>query len=139
MEVVQLLGSQGFWQHQVLRGVGGQGSRKYSALKRYGNQSWPICSSIFAWRTHSRTEKPGRPQSTGPQRVEQDQSNPECIDARLCLFVCLACGSSAPVRVEHEGGAAAWVARTLVASNVQGHRLLPLQESWPYQSLFLNL
>ena len=31
------------------------------------------------------------------------------------LFVCLACGSSAPVRVEHEGGAAAWVARTLAA------------------------
>jgi len=28
VEVVQLLGSQGFWQHQVLRGVGGQGSRK---------------------------------------------------------------------------------------------------------------
>ena len=29
VEVVQLLGSQGFWQHQVLKGVG-------------GNQYWPI-------------------------------------------------------------------------------------------------
>ena len=38
MEVVQLLGSQGFWQPQVLRGVGGWGSRKYSALEGYGDQ-----------------------------------------------------------------------------------------------------
>ena len=51
MEGVQLLGSQGFWQHQVLRGVGSEGSKKYSALEGYGNQYWPICSSILAWRT----------------------------------------------------------------------------------------
>ena len=38
VEVVQLLGLQGFWQHQVLKGVDGQGSRKYSALVGYGNQ-----------------------------------------------------------------------------------------------------
>ena len=49
--MVQLLGSQWFWQHQVLRGVGGSGSRKYSALEGYGNQYWPVCSSILAWRT----------------------------------------------------------------------------------------
>ena len=51
MEVVQLLGSQGFWQHQVLRQVGGYGSRKYSVLEGYDNQYWPIHSSILAWRT----------------------------------------------------------------------------------------
>ena len=33
MEVVQLRGSQGFWQLQVLRGVGGWGSRKCGALE----------------------------------------------------------------------------------------------------------
>ena len=49
----------------------------------------------------------------------------------------IACGSSAPVRVEHEDGAAAWVAGTLGVPNVHG--LLPLQEFWPYQSLFLTL
>ena len=27
-----------------------KGSRKYSALEVYGNQYWPICSSILAWR-----------------------------------------------------------------------------------------
>ena len=39
MKVVQLLGSQGFWQHQILRGLGGWGSRKYSALEGYGGSS----------------------------------------------------------------------------------------------------
>jgi len=61
-----LLRLQGFWQHQVLRGVGGQGSRKYSALEGYGNQYWPIRSSMPAWR-NPLTDKPGRPQTTGPQ------------------------------------------------------------------------
>ena len=51
----------------------------------------------------------------------------------------LAYGSSVPVRVECEGGAAAWLAGTLVAPNVQGLRLPPQQELWPYQSLFLSL
>ena len=107
MELVQLRGLQWFWQHQVLRGVGGSGSRKYSALEGYGKQSWPIGSSILAWRTPSLTEKPGRPQSTGSQRVRQDQSDPEHINTRLSFF---ACGSSAPVRVKH--GTAAWLVGT---------------------------
>ena len=52
------------------------------------------------------------------------------------FFFFFACESSAPVRVEHEGGAVAWLAGTLVAPSVQGH-VLPLpQELWPYQSLF---
>ena len=74
MEVVQLPGSQGFWQHQVLRGIGSQGSREYNALEGYGNQFWPRCSSILAWRsTLPLTEGPGRPQSIGWQRVGHDQ------------------------------------------------------------------
>ena len=44
------------------------------------------------------------------------------IDARLVF----ACGSSAPVRVEREGGAAAWLAGTLAVPNVQRHGLPPL-------------
>ena len=54
------------------QGVGSQGRRKYSTLEGHGNQNWPIRSSILAWRTPSLTEKPGRPQSTGLQRVGQD-------------------------------------------------------------------
>ena len=81
------------------------------------------------------TEKSGRSQSTGPQRVGNDQSDPVCIKARHFFFF-LTCGSSAPVRVEHEGDAASWLAGTLVAPSVQGHGLPLPQESWPYQSLF---
>ena len=61
--------------------------------------------------------------------------NPACIDVRFFF----ACGSSAPVRVEHEGGAAAWLAGTLVVPNVQGHRLPLWKELWPYQSFSIAL
>ena len=50
-----------------------------------------------------------------------------------------ACGSWAPVRVERESGAAAWLTGTLVAPAVQGHGLPLAQELWPYKSLFLSL
>ena len=83
VEVVQLLGSQGLGGTRYSGGVGGQGSRKYSALEGYGNQSWPIRSSILAWRTPSLTEKPGRPQSTGSQRVGHYRSDPVCINATI--------------------------------------------------------
>ena len=59
-----------------------------------------------------------------------------------CMHRCktfFACGSSAPVRVEHERDTATWLVGTLVAPSVQGHRLPLSQELWPYQSLFLSL
>ena len=40
------------------------------------------------------------------------------------------------MRVEYEGGTAAWLVGTLAAPSVQGHGLLLLQELWPYQSFF---
>ena len=55
------------------------------------------------------------------------------------FFIFFACGSSVPVRVEHEGGAAALLEGTLTVPGVQGHRLLPRQELWPYHSLFSEL
>ena len=82
----------------------------------------------------SLTEKPGRPQSTGLQRAGQDQSDTVHINTRLYYYYYFACGSSAPVRVEHEGGAVAWLAGTLAAPSVQGHKLPPWQELWPCQS-----
>ena len=36
--------------------------------------------------------------------------------------------------VEREGGAVAWLAGTLAAPSVQGHKLPPWQELWPCQS-----
>ena len=64
-------------------------------------------------------EKPGRLQSTGSQRVGHDQSDHVCTDARIFF----ACGSSVPVRVEHKGGAAAWLAGTLAVPSVLGDGL----------------
>ena len=65
------------WVTRVLAAPGTQGSwwlgsRKYSAVEGYGNQYWPICSRILAWKTPSLTEKPGRSQSTGSQRIGHD-------------------------------------------------------------------
>ena len=101
---------------------------KYRALEGYGSQYWLIGSSILAWRTPSLTEKPGRPH-TGLQRVGHYRSG----------FFFFACGSCAPLRVEREGGAAAWLAGTLAGPSVQGHRLPLQQKLWPYQSLFSSL
>jgi len=83
----------------------------------------------------SLTEKPGRPQSTLLKELKTLLKQP-CMHRRKTFF---ACGSSAPVRAEHEGGAAACLAGTLAASSVQRHGLPPPQELWPYQSLFLSL
>ena len=85
--------------------------------------------------TLSLTEKVGRPQSTESQRVGLYQSDPVCIGPRHFF----ACGSSAPVRVEHEGSTAAWLVGTLVAPRVQGHELPPPQELWSDQSLLKPL
>ena len=82
----------------------------------------------------SLTEKPGWPQSTGSQRVGHDRSDPVRINTDF-----FACGSSAPVRVEREGGAAVWLVGTLAAQSVQAHEMPSLQELWPYQSIFLSL
>ena len=43
------------------------------------------------------------------------------------------------MRVEREGGIAAWLAGTLEAPSVQGLGLPPPQELWPNQSFFQPL
>ena len=70
----------------------------------------------------SLTEKPGRPHSIGSQ---SDTPKATLVALMQGFF---ACDSSAPVRVEHEVGAAAWLVGTLAVLNVQGHRLPRLQE-----------
>jgi len=50
------------------------------------------------------------------------------------------CGSSAPVRVEHEGGTAAWVAGTQTASTTGimalSESFFPASGSWQSEDLF---
>ena len=55
-------------------------------------------------------------------RVTQDRSDPACINTRLFFF--FACGNSAPVRVDCESSAAAWLMGTLEAPVVQGQDCL---------------
>ena len=45
-----------------------------------------------------------------------------CMHRHKTFF---ACGNSDPVRVEREGGPAAWLVGTLVVPSVQGHGLSP--------------
>ena len=47
-----------------------------------------------------------------------------------------ACGSSAPVSVEREGGTAAWVVGTLVTPSVPRHGQPQPQELWMYHYFF---
>ena len=85
----------------------------------YGNQYWPICSSILTWRT----PLPDREawQAT-VYRVAKSQTllKRPCVHRHKTFF---ACGSSAPVRVECESGTAAWLVEILKVPNVQGHGL----------------
>ena len=101
---------------QVFRG---DGSRKYGALGGYGNTLQYSCLENSPDRKAQQTSH-----STGSQRVEYSGSNPMFSDAGVFL----AFWSSVPVRIEHAGGAAAWVAGTLVVPSVQGHGLPQLQE-----------
>ena len=108
-EVVQLLGSQQFWQHQVLRGVGSYGGRKYSALEGHSNQ-YTLVSCL---------EKP-------PNREARQATVYRVTKSwtwlklpwmhRFDTFFFFACGSSGPLRIECEGGTAACVMETLVLS-----------------------
>ena len=67
------------------------------------------------------------------RRGELDMTNVTCILRRKTFF---AWGNSAPVRLRHEGGTAAWLAGTVVMPSMQGHGLPRPEELWPYQSLF---
>ena len=51
-----------------------------------------------------------------------------CALTQDFFFFFFVCGSSAPVRVDHEGVVAAWLAGTVTVPSVQGHRLPLPQE-----------
>ena len=124
------------WRWCSSLGHRGSGNTPYSgelAARTAGSTSsrrvqQPVLANMLQ---NSCLEQSGRPQSTGLQRVGHNRSDPVWV-ARLFF----ACGSSAPVRVEREGGKAGCLAGTLVAPSVQRHGLPPPQELWPYQSLF---
>ena len=130
MEVGQLRGSQGFWQHQVLRGVGDYSSRKYSALEGH-----TVLANTLQYSCLENPLTDRESWQATVYRVEKSRTllKQLCTQRPKTLFSCV---SPSPVRVEHEVGTAAWLAGTLAAPSVQGLRLPPPQELWPYQSLF---
>ena len=87
MEVVHLLGSQGFWQHQVLRGLVARAAENTVLLKVMATSTGQYAPVFLLGESPSLTEKPGRPQSTGSQKVVHDGSDPIRIDTRLFLPV----------------------------------------------------
>ena len=130
VEVVQLLGLQGFWQHQVLSWRLGQQEIQCS------RRVWqPVLAHTLQY---SCLEKP--PDREAWQaivyRVAKSWTGPKWPCARRCkifFFFCL--WQLSPVWVAREGGAAAWLAGTLAAPSVQGHRLPLRQELCPSQGL----
>ena len=106
---MQLLGSQGFRQHQVLRGAGGWGSRKQCPRRAWQ----PVLASRLQY---SCLENPLPDREAWQATVHRDGAKNRTGPQRPCARgykTFLACGSPAPARVEREGGAAAWLAGTL--------------------------
>ena len=73
-------------------GCRGSGSTRYSGeleARAAGNivLQKGMATNILGWRSPSLTEKPGRPQSTGSQRVRHNQSDPVQIEVRHFLPV----------------------------------------------------
>ena len=63
------------------------------ALEGYGNQYWPICSSLLAWRTPL-LDREGGHHLQGYK--ESDTTEAPCVHRHKAFFVC---GSSAPVEL----------------------------------------
>ena len=123
------------WVAGVLAAPGPQGGwrlgqQEMRCSRRYGSQCWPLRSSVPAWRPPDREAW----QAT-VYRVTESRTPLKTLHVEMQAF--FPCGSSAPVRTGREGGAAAWLAGTLAAPSVQGHRLPLQQEFWSDQSLFL--
>ena len=131
--MVQLLGLQGFWQHQVLREVSGLGSRKYSALEGYGNPYWPIRPSILAWRTPFPDREAW--QAT-VYRVAKSRTLLKQSYVHRSKTFFFACGSSGPVRVEHKGGTAAWLAGILAVPSCRDMDCLRCRSYGPIRVFF---
>ena len=128
VEVVQLLGLQGFWQHQVPGELAAREAGNIVLQKGKATSIGQYAPVFLPGEPSSLTEKPGRPQPTKSRTLPKW---PARLDSRLfCLWElcpsetwvwrwhsCLACGDPGSAKRAGTG--------------------LPLpQELWPYQSLF---
>ena len=127
----------GVRQHQVLRAVGSEGSRNYSALERYDNQCWPARRSILAWRTpdreawratvHRITKSWAQPKRLGEHGCKASFARGSAAQRGLSLRVAQLLGSPGP------GGAKSAGTGTVSTAGVR-----PLQAFCPASSAALR-
>ena len=132
MEVVQLLGLQEFWQHHV-PGSWQVGQQEIQCSRRVWQ---PVLANTLQYSCLKNPRQRGLAGHSLQGLKESDTTKATLHAETKDVF---ACGSSAPGRVEHEGGTTAWLVGTLAAPSVQEHALPLPQELWPYQSLFSRL
>ena len=83
MEVVQLLGLQGSGSTRYSGELAARAAENIVLLKGMATSIGQYAPVFMLGDSLSLTEKSGRPQSTGLQRVEQDQSDPVRLGTRL--------------------------------------------------------
>ena len=124
MEVAQLLGLQGSCQRQVNKGLTARGAGDTVLLGFFS--LWELCPNrdqAWKWCGFLDHGDPGRVMYIGePAAI--------CTGDTVLLRLFLASGSFASVRIEHGGGAAAWIAGTLAALSMQGCWWPQVQELW---------
>ena len=109
---------------------GAQQNWQLGAQERGFSSLWQLCpSGDTAWRWHSCSDH-GDPGNSGYKGAVVTGDT-------VLLGLFLASGSSAPVRIQHGGGTAARIVRTLGAPSVQGPQLSQPRELWPSQGVFL--
>ena len=106
------------WVAGVLAAPGTQGGwrlgqQEMQCSRRYGSQYWPLHSSVLAWRNPQQRSLAGH-SLQGHKELDMTE-DPAHVDARL-----FAHSNSAPVRVEREGGTAAWLVGTLGSTKCAG-------------------
>ena len=117
MEVVQLLA----WVAGVLAAPGTQGNLWLGQQEiQCSRRVWqPVLANMLQYSCLENSPDRKVWQAT-VYRVSKSWIPPKqpCVHRCKTFF---ACGGSAPVRVEREGGASAWLVGTLEAPSVQGH------------------
>ena len=111
---------------------GAQQNWQLGPQERGFSSLWQLClSGDTAWRWHSCSDH-GDPGNAGYKGAVVTGDT-------VLLGLFLASGSSsAPVRIQHGGGTAAGIVRTLGAPSVQGPQLSQPRELWPSQGVILT-
>ena len=110
MEVVQLLESQGFWQHQVLRGLAAGAAGNTVLYKGMGTSIGQYALVFLPGESPPWQRSLAGHSLQGHKELDITKVTQHAKTQDFFFF--FACVSSALVRVEHGGGTAAWLPGT---------------------------